>query len=152
MSEITIESKNLQNVSVEYVTVVKVASGNQSTENATSESVYSTDVPDIIGTLKIDNMTYVNYSWTPKTDNITGFTILATDDKQGSATYTPSIIYCTCNPGKANCIYDLGDNETEEAGAANTTQSGNATLGSNTTVQATKGISKGWPSFTPAFF
>ena len=125
-------------------------SGNSSI-NGTDVLSFSNDVPIITRITRQGNITKVNYRWTPSTDNITGFSILATDDKLGSALYTPNIVYCLCKHTLAKCLNILVENNTQveslpiEANVNLTevvTISGNLTIGSNNTVRIKKGISE----------
>ena len=115
-SEIVIESHSLVNVTVEYVRQISSfnSSENSTTNNTLESSSYSTDVPTITEITSLGgNLTQVNYSWTPSSVNVTGFSILATDKRLGSALYTPNVHYCMCEHPKAECIFN-SDNDTDD--------------------------------------
>ena len=103
LEEVQIGSANFQSASIEYFNrFINV----EQNENITSEmSVFSTDVPEIRSVVKTGNITKVTYLWTPSTDNITGFSIVAKDKNLGSASLTPTIIYCNCKNVNATCNY-----------------------------------------------
>ena len=152
-SNITILSNNLANVTIQFLRVYIIVNGSSnSSTNGTEVSYFSSDVPTITKTTRQGNVTEVNFQWNPSTDNITGFSILATDDKFGSALYTPNIIYCRCKHSMAKCRFASPENNTEEESGSigeNVTFEVNITIRgiliptTNNTEQVKKGISEG---------
>ena len=123
--DVLIGSANFENASIEYFNrFINV----EQSENLTSEMIsFSTDVPVITNVVKTGNITKITYLWTPSTDNITGFSLVAKDKNFGSSSLTPTIIYCNCKNPKATCNYTSAE-------LALTTEL-NATINNNTIVR-----------------
>ena len=142
--EMTIQSNNLANISIEFVRFIRIfnQSDNSTANETTESSVFSTDVPKITSEISTGNSTKVNVTWTPHEENITGFSIFATDNNLGSTLVTPLINYNKCRHPNAVAIFQTIAKRNTSENENVSIENNNYTTSSNDSGALESGISR----------
>ena len=119
-----VTSAHTFNVSVLGAAVTSEAS------NSTNGTVItiSDDIPSILSTSTIGNVTNVTLTWTPSSLNITGFTISVTDSLGATASWAPVTYYCTCVNAASVCLYPNASDTSSTSNSTNSTSNTSAPL------------------------